>query len=149
MELTYRRALVAVFALYSGVRSQQWEAILVIFHLLDGDIPALNGVALCAVRAHFSLVDVGVAVLAILSDVGKDGLAVALHALHLFMHAAKRILGFVVIELRHGADRPPARSVVAVLARNRKWSVRTSRGLTLRGVCLSGSRQPNKKQEPA
>jgi hypothetical protein len=78
----------AIFALYGRVRSQQWEAILVIFHLLDGDIPALNGVALCAVRAHFSLVNVGVTVLAILANVGKDGLAVALHALHLFVHAA-------------------------------------------------------------
>jgi len=140
---------VAVFALHGRVSAQQRKTILVIFYLLDGDIPALNGVALRAVRAHFSLVDVGVAVLAILADVGKDWLAVALHALHLFVHAAERILGLVVIELRHRANGTPTRSVVAVLARNRKRPVLTSTGLTLRGVCLRGSRQPNKKQEPA
>jgi hypothetical protein len=121
----------------------------VIFHLLDGDIPALNGMALGAVRAHFSLVDVSMAILAILTDVGKDWLAVALRALHLFVHAAKRILGLVVVELRHGADGTPTRGAVTVLTRNCKWPVRTSGGLTLRRVCLRGSWQPNKKQEPA
>jgi len=123
---------VAVFALHAGVSSQQWKTILVIFHLLDGDIPALNSVALCAIGAHFSLVDVGVAVLAILANVREDRLDVALTALHFFMHSAKRILGLVVIELRHGADGTPARSVVAVLTRNRKRPVRTSSGLFLR-----------------
>ena len=77
-----------VVALHCRVRAQQREAILVILHLLDGNIPALNGVALRAVRAHFSLVDVGMAILAILADIGKDGLDVALHALHLLVHAA-------------------------------------------------------------
>jgi hypothetical protein len=140
---------VAIFALHGRVSAQQRKAILVIFYLLDGDIPALNGVALRAVRAHFSLVNVCVAILAILADVGKDWLAVALHALHLFVHPAKRIFGLVVIEFRHGADRAPARGVVTVLTRNRKWPMRTSRGLTLRGERLRDSRQPNKKQEPA
>jgi hypothetical protein len=140
---------VAVFALHGGVSAQQRKAVLVIFDLLDSDTPALNRVALRAVCAHFSLVNVSVAILAILADVGKDWLAMTLCALHLFVHAAKRIFGLVVIELRHGADGPPTRSVVAVLTRNRKWPMRTSGGLTLRRVCLRGSRQPNKKQEPA
>ena len=140
--MAHCRTLVTVFALHGRVSSQQRKTILMIFHLLDGDIPALNSVALSAVRAHFSLVDVGVAILAILADVGKDWLAVALHALHLFVHAAKRILGLVVIELRHSADGAPTRGVVTVFTRNRKRSVRTSGYLPLRGVSLSGSRQP-------
>jgi hypothetical protein len=86
--LTHSRAFVAIFTLYGGMRSQQWKTILVIFYLLDRDIPALNGVAPRAVCPHFSLVNVGVAILAILADVGKDWLAVALHALHLFVHAS-------------------------------------------------------------
>jgi hypothetical protein len=86
--LAYRRAFVAIFALHGGVSPQERKPILVIFHLLDGDIPALNGVALRAVRAHFSLVNVGVAILAILADVGEYRLDMALHALHLFVHAA-------------------------------------------------------------
>jgi hypothetical protein len=86
--LTHSCAFVAIFTLHGGVRSQQRKTILVIFHLLDGDIPALNGVALRAVRAHFSLVNVSVAILAILANVREDRLDVALRALHFFVHAA-------------------------------------------------------------
>ena len=139
----------AIFTPHGRVRAQQRKPILVIFHLLDGDVPALNGVALRAVRAHFSLMDVGVAVLAILADVCEYRLDMTLHALHFFVHSSKWILGFIVIELRYGADGAPARGVVAVLTGNRKRSVRTSSSLTLRGMCLRGSWQPGKKQEPA
>jgi len=38
--LTHSRAFVAIFTLYGGMRSQQWKTILVIFYLLDRDIPA-------------------------------------------------------------------------------------------------------------
>lgn len=124
--MAHCRTLVAIFALHSGVRSQQRKPILVIFHRLDGNIPALNRVALRTVRAHFSLVDVGVAVLAIPANIREDRLDVALGALHFFMHSAKRILGLVVIELRNGADGPPAGSGMAVLARNRQGAVWTT-----------------------
>jgi hypothetical protein len=144
LKLAYRRTLVAIFALHSGVRPQQREAVLVILYLLDGNIPALNRVTLGAVRAHFSLVDVGVAILAILANIGEDRFDVALRALHLFVHAAQRILCLVVIELRDSADGAPTRGAVAVLARNRKRPMRASRCLTLRGVRLRNSRQPNK-----
>lgn len=137
----------AILALHGGVSSQQREAILVIFHLLHGAIPALNGVALRAVRAHFSLVNVGVAVLAILTDVGKDWFAVALDALHFLVHAAKRILGLAVIELRHRADRAPTSRVVTVLARNRKRPVRTSARLSLRGKRITRGR-PRQNYQP-
>jgi hypothetical protein len=68
---------VAILALHGGVSTQQREAILVIFHCLDGNVPALNRVALCAVRAHFPLVDVVMTILTILADVGEHGLDVA------------------------------------------------------------------------
>jgi hypothetical protein len=110
LKLTYRRAFVAIFALHRGVSSQKRKTILVIFHNLNVNIPASNSVALGAVRAHLPPVNVVVAVLAILTDVRKDWLGVALQARHFFVHAAKRILGVVVIELRHGLDGTPTRS---------------------------------------
>jgi hypothetical protein len=85
-------------------------------------------VALRAIRTHLPAVNVRVAVRAILSDVGEDRLYVALDALHFFVHAAQRIVRFVVIKLRHSTDRTPARRRVAILAGNRQRSVRTPRG---------------------
>ena len=139
LELPNRSALVAVLALHGGVSAEKREAILVILNLLNGIVPTENRVALRAVRAHFPLVNVGVAVLAILADVGKDWLGVALHALHFFVHAAKRIFGVVVIEFRHGLDRTPTRSGVTVLAWNRERPVRTLASLPLRGERSSRS----------
>ena len=116
--------------------------------MLNGDVPPLNGVALSAVRAHFPLVDVGVAVLAILGDVGEDRLDVALHTLHFFVHAPKRVLSLVVIEFRHGTDRTPARGRVTVFTRNGKRTVRTTSGLPL-GFGQRSTDRPAKKDKPA
>ena len=138
-----------VFALHRSVRSQQRKTVLVILHLLHGDVPALNRVALRAIRPHFPLVDVRVAVFAIFAYIGEYGLDVALRARHFFVHAAKRVFGFIVVEFWHRTDRPPARRVVTVLARNGQRSVRTSASLPLRGVGLRCGWQPSQKQEPA
>lgn len=121
-----------VFALHSRVCSQQGKPVLVILNLLHGNIPSLDRVAICAIRAHLSLVHVGVAILAILSNVGENRFYVALRALHFFVHATQRILGLVMIKLRNSTDRPPSRSGVAILTRNRKSSVRTTAVLPLR-----------------
>jgi hypothetical protein len=120
----------------------------VIFHLLNGDVPPLNGVALSAVRAHFPLVDVGVAVLAIRGDVAEDRLDMALHTRHFFVHAAKRVLSLIVIEFRHGTDRTPARGRVTVFTRNGERTVRTTSGLPL-GVGKRSTGGPGKKHKPA
>ena len=119
LELADRRSLVAVVALHRSVRPQQREAVLVILHLLDRDIPALNRVALRAVRAHFPLVHVQVAVLAILSHVRENRFHVAVRAAHLLVHPAQRIPGFVVIKFRIGPDGLPCRRRVTVFARHR------------------------------
>lgn len=123
-----------IFTLHGSVRSQQRKAVLVIPHLLHGNIPSLHRVAIRTVSAHFSLVNIRVAVLAILPHIRKNRFHMALRALHLFVHAPQRILGFVVIELGNGLDGSPGRSRVAVFARNRQRPVRTSSGsaLTLR-----------------
>lgn len=132
LELADRCALMAVFALRSGVGSQQREAVLVILHRLHSDVPALDGMALRAIRPHFSLVNVGVAVLAILTDVGENRFYMALRALHFFVHAAQRVFRFIVIEFRDRLDGTPSGSCVAVFAGDRQRAVRTSGGLPLR-----------------
>lgn len=77
--------------------------------------------------------NIGVTILARLSDVGEYRLGMALRAGHLLMQAAERILGFVVIKFRDGADRLPTRGGVAILAGYGKGTVRTSSGLPLSG----------------
>jgi hypothetical protein len=109
---------VALVALYGGVSAKQRKAILVVFDLLDCDIPALHGVALRAVWTHLAAVNVGVAIGAILADVSEHGLDVALHAGDFLVHAAQGIPGFAVIEFRRSFNRPPASRSVAVFARN-------------------------------
>jgi hypothetical protein len=91
----------------------------VILHLLDGNVPPLNGVTLCAIRSHFPLVNIihAMTILAILPHIREDWLDVALHALHFFVHAAKRIARLIVIELWHCANRAPACGSMAILAR--------------------------------
>ena len=89
-----------------------------ILDLLHGNIPALNGVTLRAVRAHPALVHVGMTVLAILPDIRENRLHVALRALDFFMHTAQRIPGLVVIEFRIRLDRAPRVYLVTIFARD-------------------------------
>ena len=110
--------LVARLTRDSCVRTKQRETILVIFHLLRGGFPAVYGVALRAVGAHLAAVNVGVAIGAVLSDVPKNWLQVALRTLHFFVHTAQRISRSVVIELRNGADRLPPSGGVTVFTRD-------------------------------
>lgn len=130
-ELTDRSALVARVAGNSGVRTQQRETILVIFDLLSGLIPAVDGMALRAIGAHLPAVNVRVTIGAILGDVYEDWLDVALNAVHLFVQAAKRVLRFVVIKFGDRTDGAPASSGVAVFARNVQRSVRIASCLLL------------------
>jgi hypothetical protein len=126
LELAYRSALVAVLTLHRGVRPQQRKAILVILDLLHRHVPSLHGMALRAIRAHLPLVDVGVTVLALLADVCKHRLDMALRALHLFVHAAQRILRFVVVKLGYRSDRAPSIGGVAVFTRYLQRPMRAS-----------------------
>ena len=101
------------------MRAKQREASLMVLQLLNGDLPPLDGVALRAIRPHLFRVHIGVAVLAILSYVGKNGLHMTLRAFHLLVHAAQGILSFVVIELRVGPDRTPRGGGMAVFTGDR------------------------------
>lgn len=136
----------AVLALHRSVSAEKREAILVILNLLNGIVPTKNRVALRAVRAHFALVNIGMAILTILANIGEDRLYVALRALHFLMHTAQWVVRFVVIEFRNGADGAPTRGGVAVLARNGERSVRTPSGLSL--WCGSARCRRRKQQQP-
>jgi len=120
LELADRGALVAGIAIQRGVRADQREAVQVLVDLLHRDVPSLDVVALLAVGAHLALVNVRVAIGALLADVGEHHLDMALRAVHTLVHAAQRIFRGVVIELRNGADRLPSAQRVAVLTRNTK-----------------------------
>jgi len=124
---------VAILALHRGVGTQQRETVLVIFDLLRGYRPALNRMALLAIRTHLSAVHIAllVTVSAVFADVLKDRLHMARDALHLLVHAAKRIIGLVVVELGNGADGPPTRRSVTVLTGYCQRAVRIARGFVL------------------
>ncbi len=116
------------------MRSSQREAIIVLLHLLDRDLPSANRMALFAIRSKLALVNVRVAILTTLSDVSENRLCVALDARDSGVHSAQRVLGLVVIELRDGANRLPRAGRVAVLARDIQipvGAVRPTRNLSV------------------
>ena len=87
-------------------------------------MPAFDGMALFAIGTHLALVDVSVAVGALFAHIRKHRLDVALRACHALVHAAQRILGGVVIELRNCTNRLPRAQGVTVLAGNAETTVR-------------------------
>lgn len=127
LELSNRRARVALVAIDSRVCADQGEAVQVLVNLLDRNIPSLDGMALLAVCPHLPLVDVGVTVGALRTHIAEDRLGMTLRATHAFVHAAQRIFRGVVIELRNSADRLPSAQRVAVLTGNAKAAMGTPR----------------------
>ncbi len=125
LELAAGCALVAGIAIDGRVGSGQREAVIVLLHLLDGNLPSADGVALLAIGSKLTSMDVGVAVLATLADAGEHWLYMALNAGDGGVHAAQGILRLIVIELRNSADRLPCACGMAVLAGNVQISVRT------------------------
>jgi hypothetical protein len=113
-----RRVCMAFLALHYGVRAEQRESVEVLLNRLDRRPPSENRVALSAVRAKLSAVDVGVTIGAIFANVRENRLGVASRAGHFFVHAAKRVPRGVVIEFGNGANGSPASVGVAILAGN-------------------------------
>jgi len=97
--------------------------------LLDGrktDLPTAHCMTLRAIRAKFSEVNIGMAVRAILAHIGEHFFHVALCAGNFFVHSAQGITGLIVVEFRVGTDGPPPRVNMAVVARQREGTMRTS-----------------------
>ena len=99
--------------------ADQREAVLVVANLLQRNLPALHCVTAFAVGAKLPAMNVRVAVRAMRADILEDQADVALVQATFCVHAAQRIAGVIVIELRIGADRFPAGVGVALLAGNR------------------------------
>jgi hypothetical protein len=104
-------------------------------------------VALRAVRAHFPLVNIGVAILTVLAHVCEYRFYVALRALNFLVHATQRIPCFVVIKFRDGANGAPPSGGMAVLAGNGERPVRTTSGLPLRCGYGSARCRPGEEQQ--
>jgi len=130
--------------IHAGMGAGQRKAIVMLLHLAHVNPPSANGMALLTVGSELAPVNVGVAVLAVLSNAGKYRLDVTLGARDGFMHAAQRIFRLVVIEFWNGADRLPRVCRVAVLARYVQISVRTVRVCRLRA---SYTRSRGKRQK--
>lgn len=107
LEPAVRSTLVAGVAVHRGMRSDQGEAVIVLLDLPHRHLPPEHGVALFAICAQLPPVNIRVAILAALANIGKDGLDMTLCAGHRPVHAAKRITGLIVIEFRNRADGSP------------------------------------------
>ena len=121
----------ARLAVQRGVGTNEWKAIVVLLDLLHRHLPSAHRMALLAICAKLSPMDICVTVLAPLSDTREYWFYVALRAGHRRMHPAKRIFRLVVIEFRNGANRLPRIRSVAILTGDIQVPVRTVRA---RGV---------------
>ena len=123
----------ALIALQDGMRAKQWKSVEMLLNRLDRDLPAEDGMALGAILAELSAVNVGVTIGAVLANVGKNRFYVASRAGYFFVHAAKRVSRGVVIEFWNGANGDPAGVGVAIFAGSVKRPMRTSARLSLGG----------------
>ena len=121
----------ALIALQGGMRTEQRESVEVLLNRLDRHLPSEDAVALGAVLAELSAMNVGVTIGAVLANIGEYRLGVAPRAGNFFMHAAKRVSRGVMVEFWYGANGDPTGVGVAIFAGTREWAVRTSARLSL------------------
>jgi hypothetical protein len=128
IEGAHRAHLMAGIAVYGRVRADQGKAVLMFVDVMDRHLPAAVTVAQVTLRSIFPPVNVGVAVLALLTDVGKGQVDVAILAGHFGVQPTQGKPGFAMIKFRRTADGRPARRGVAVLAGDLQVAMRTVRG---------------------
>lgn len=125
---------------------EKGKPVLVLVDLLHRNLPTFHGVTLITICAELALVDVSVAIRALVTHVGKYRLDVALRTGHSLVHSPQRIPSLVMVELRYASDRLPSAQGVAVLAGNIQRAVRTATvgiGLRLR----PGGRDQDEQQK--
>ena len=127
LELATGCTFVTRIAIYGRMRAGEREAVVMLLHLLYGNLPSTHRVALLAIGSELPLVNVGMAVLASLSYAREYRLYVTLCTRNSRVHSAQWVSRTVVIEFRYGPDRFPRTSRVAILARNIQISVWTVR----------------------
>lgn len=106
------------------MRSNEWEAVLVVADRRHGNLPAFDRVTRFAVCTELAAVNVRMTVRAFLSYIRKNQLHVALGALNFLVHAAERVARLVMVKLRNTADGLPTQRGVAVLAGNIESTMR-------------------------
>ena len=147
LEVAGSRAFMTGIAVDGRMSASQGKAVVVLLDLRHRHLPAQHRMALLAVGSQLPAVNVGVAVLAPLADVGEHRFDMALCTGHGLMHATQRILRLIVVEFRNGANRTPGRCRVAVLAGRIQISVRTM--CSSCRLCSRARSNPNKKyQQP-
>src|SRR4249920_1120060 len=87
LEFAGSPSLVAGIAVHRSVRASQGKAVVMLLDLLNGDLPSTDGVALLAIRSQLPLVNIGVTILATLSNVGENRPYVTLRAAYRLVHA--------------------------------------------------------------
>jgi len=127
LKLPCGSAFVASLTINRRVRTDEREAILMVTNRGYGNLPAFDGVTGFTIRAELATVDIGMAIRALLSDIRENEFHMALGALHIFVHAAQRVAGLVVVKFRNTADGLPTEGSVAVFAGNVECAVRIAR----------------------
>ena len=82
LKLAGRGAFVAGIAIHRCMRPGEREPIVVLLNLLYGYLPSSHGVTLFTVCSQLAFVNVRVAILAALTNIGENRLDVALRASH-------------------------------------------------------------------
>ena len=118
LEVSGGGILMTRVAFDSRVSAHQRKSILVIADVLQRCGPALHRVTTIALCPHLAAVHVSMAVAALVSHISEYGFQVTLRTGHGRVHAAQRVLGFVVIELWLMTNRFPTAEGVAILAGN-------------------------------
>jgi hypothetical protein len=147
LEVAGGSTFVAGVAVNRGVGAGKRESIVMLLHILDRNLPSAHGVTLLAIGSQLTPVNIGVAVLAVLTNVGEHHLHVTSGAGHGSVHSTEGITSPTVIEFRDGADWLPAIRRVAVLAGNRQIAVRTMRTFRDLGSCASRKNGNGKSQD--
>ena len=108
------------------MRSNKREPVFVSADGLQGHIPADHAVALLAIGAELTAVNIGVTVGTVRAYVAEYRLGMALDAVNLRMHASQGIARRIVVEFGDGADRLPTCLGVAILAGDGQWAMRAA-----------------------
>ena len=123
----------ALITLQNRMRAEQRKSVEVLLNRLDRYLPSEDRMALGAILAELSAVNVGVTIGAVLPNVGKNWFCMASRAGNFFVHATQRVARGVVVEFWNGTNGDPAGVRVAIFTGDVKWTVRTSARLPLGG----------------
>lgn len=125
---------VARIAVHGGVRADQRKTILMLIDGMDGDLPATDPMTQVALCSIFPPVQVGMAILAVVSYLGEYQIDMTFPASYPHMHAPQGITRLAVIKLRFAADRFPLRGCMTSFTSDLHRTMRTPGGGSRRRI---------------